>query len=803
MEVSQNSAHAPSISIVLPAYNEADAIKLAVQEAREALAKVSDDFQVIVVDDGSTDQTAAIVGQMAKQHDDVLLIEHGTNRGYGAAIRSGFECASKELVGFTDADMQLDLGELDRFTLLAKDYDVVCGYRIDRKDTWFRCFVSKVYNWIARMTLGIGTRDIDCAFKIIRRSALAPNDLTEDGFLINSELLLDAKKNDLRIVEVGVSHRPRELGSSTVSMWHVPPVLSGMAKLWWNRVAVSEQPTKSAPSLTTDRTTLFAGLLVAVVAAIMLFSNISYPLIDRDETRYAEIPREMVVTGDWVMPQLNFKPYYDKPPLFYWATAISYKIFGVSEQSARIVPALCGFLMTMATFWFSRRYFGLGAAMLSSVVMLTSMGFMFCGRFLFIDPMLSLLVMLSTYFAYEAINAGQLRFRWWIAAAVCCGLGVLAKGPIAGVLIGPPLFAFAWLSNSHAKIRLQHWLAFAAVVAGVAVPWFVLAGLQDPDFLYEFFYNHNLRRFAGAYHEKPIWFFIPIGLAFLHPWTCLTLPIGVFLLTKKEQFRQLRTPELGYLFLMVAWCFVFFSISRCKLPAYILPAAPLVSIMFGYYLKVAVIDRHRAITNQFSNWVLPWLAAIETALFGIGMSIFLTQQEWISSSQPLWYIAPWIIVLLVLVAAIKWMKQPSVAWSVCGVLAFVFVLQGSQQWVPSMSRATTLTQEQQIAETNLPSGTQEIATFNDEWAGIPFYLNRKIPNFSKKEIGKLADFLAQNPDGLIVVDKGYDLDELEDELQLDASFVKVGQRGEAAIITVQPLRTATLPSTFDQKTIVR
>ena len=159
-------------------------------EARAELTLLDRDFEIIVVDDGSKDQTAAIAGRLAERFAEVRLEKHATNRGYGAAIRTGFAAASKGLIGFTDADMQLDLSELDRFLLLAKSYDLVCGYRLDRKDNWFRCFVSQVYNWIARLMLGVKTRDIDCAFKLVRRDVLETNDLSENGFLINSELLL-------------------------------------------------------------------------------------------------------------------------------------------------------------------------------------------------------------------------------------------------------------------------------------------------------------------------------------------------------------------------------------------------------------------------------------------------------------------------------------------------------------------------------------------------------------------------------------------------------------------------------------
>ncbi len=146
--------HRRSISLILPAWNEAEVIATAVAEADAALSQVTDNYEVIVVDDGSTDDTAKIVRELSASNDRVRLVQHSPNQGYGAAIRSGFAAAEKSLLVFTDADCQFDLTELDRFVLLSSRYDIVCGYRIDRKDTPLRCLYSKVYNLLVRSVAG-------------------------------------------------------------------------------------------------------------------------------------------------------------------------------------------------------------------------------------------------------------------------------------------------------------------------------------------------------------------------------------------------------------------------------------------------------------------------------------------------------------------------------------------------------------------------------------------------------------------------------------------------------------------------
>ncbi len=581
-----------AISLILPAFNEASVIAEAVAEADEALSQVAGDYEIIVVDDGSTDDTAAIVRELSMANDRVRLVQHCPNQGYGAAIRSGFAAAEKELVAFTDADCQFDLTEFDRFVLLSDRYDVVCGYRIDRQDTPLRCLYSKAYNLLVRALLGTGIRDVDCALKMFRCEVAKKLRIAGDGFLVNSEMLTQAKQSGYRIVEVGVSHRPRTLGESTVSVKHIPQVLKSLLRYWWNEVQfpASDQPQAEGPHFFAKRqldasTYRLIQWALLLVAAMFMLTNLGYPLIDRDETRYAEIPREMIATGNWILPQLNFQTYYDKPPLLYWLCAFSFKLFGVSEASARLVPALAALATLASTMFFGSRIFGRRIGLLAGVVLFLSVGFAFTSRYLLLDGVLSLLVSVSLFTAYEAMRGERLNLAWWTTSGVCIGLAFLTKGPIAVVLWLPPVLAIIWVSETLVKPRWGHYGILGGVAATIAVPWFVMVHLQDPTFLIEFFYKHHVVRFAGEFHPKPIWYFVPVLLVAGHPWSFLTIPYAKFLLSRSEASRMRRTPAIGYLFLWSAWCFLFFSVSKCKLPTYLLPAAPALALMIGHYLN--------------------------------------------------------------------------------------------------------------------------------------------------------------------------------------------------------------------------
>ncbi len=618
-----------SISLVLPAWNEAAAIRRAIAEADAALRDITNQYEIIVVDDGSDDKTAAYVGQIAAANPAVRLVRHDTNRGYGAALRSGFAAAKCDLVVFTDADSQFDLAELDRFVLLSRRYQVVCGYRIDRQDSALRCLYSHVYNQLVRCLLRTGVRDVDCALKMFHRDVLRELKVTTDGFLVNSELLTQARQRGRSIVEVGVSHRPRTEGQSTVSSGNIPAVLTGLLRYWWNHVQFpggdpnGNDPTAPTGAVTSERNWIpWAQVLLVLFAAIFLLTGLAYPLLDRDETRYAEIPREMLATGNWVLPQLNFRPYYDKPALLYWLCATSYAIFGVSEWSARVVSAASGMGTLIVTMWFGNRVFGRRTGLLAGVVLLLSVGFLGTSRMLVIDGVLTFFTTISLFAAYEALRGERFHLGWWTIASVASGVAFLAKGPISLVLLIPPVFTFGWLTKGGSKPQPKHWLFLAGIVAAVVTPWFVAVSIQDPRFAYEFFYRHNVTRFAGAFHEQPMWYFVPILMIAGHPWTFLTIPYASFLASHSEEARRRRTPPIGFLLLWSAWCFAFFSIAKCKLPTYILPAAPALALMIGHYLEQDLFSSARGSFLGFARKWPPWLAAVTTCLVGMGFGVF-------------------------------------------------------------------------------------------------------------------------------------------------------------------------------------
>src|SRR3954469_22675670 len=179
----------PGISVFFPAYNDAGTIASMVLAALHTCASLTDDYEAIVVNDGSTDYTGEVLADLASQYKHVRVITHPQNRGYGGALRTGFNAASKELVFYTDGDAQYDAHELAMLLpAMRPEVDIVQGYKIARHDPIFRIIIGKTYHWIVKLSFGLHVRDTDCDFRLIRKSALERVDLKSDTGTICVEL---------------------------------------------------------------------------------------------------------------------------------------------------------------------------------------------------------------------------------------------------------------------------------------------------------------------------------------------------------------------------------------------------------------------------------------------------------------------------------------------------------------------------------------------------------------------------------------------------------------------------------------
>jgi len=205
----------PRLSLVFPAFNEAENLPTLLESALEIGDQLGVDFEIVIVDDGSRDRSAEILDAWARRDPRISSVHHPTNRGYGAALRAGLRQARGDLVFFSDADLQFDLGEITSLLEHTEDVEIVVGYRSPRRDPWARRLIAWVWGRLVRALFDLPVRDIDCAFKIFRREVLDAIPIESIGAFVNTEILARARAAGFRIKQVPVSHHPRRSGTQT------------------------------------------------------------------------------------------------------------------------------------------------------------------------------------------------------------------------------------------------------------------------------------------------------------------------------------------------------------------------------------------------------------------------------------------------------------------------------------------------------------------------------------------------------------------------------------------------------------
>ncbi len=223
------------LSVFFPAYNEENTIKATVDRAVSVIPEVAGDHEIIIVDDGSRDKTPEICDQLAKDNKNVRVVHHQKNLGYGAALKTGFASAKKGLIFFTDGDGQFDISEIKLLLPHINEADLVIGYRLKRNDPWHRILFASMLRLAVGILFNVWVKDIDCAFKLMKKEVIKGNELRSDGAIISTELLVRAKRKGFKIKEIGVHHFPRTGGKPTGG--NIKVILRAMReilKLYWD-----------------------------------------------------------------------------------------------------------------------------------------------------------------------------------------------------------------------------------------------------------------------------------------------------------------------------------------------------------------------------------------------------------------------------------------------------------------------------------------------------------------------------------------------------------------------------------------
>ena len=337
--------------------------------------------------------------------------------------------------------------------------------------------------------------------------------------------------------------------------------------------------------------------LALVCGALYFFLLGQAPLANPDEARYAEIPREMLASGDWVTPRLNGVNYFEKPPLVYWAIALSLEVFGPHEWAVRAVPALFALGGVLLTYAAMRRLAGRAAGLASAVVLGLSLFYFVIARIVLLDMAVSVLVSATLFFFVLGIHEPAGARRCWLfhGLYLSAALATLTKGLIGFLLPGAVMFIWLLLFAQWRRLRPFYLPTGAALFLIVTLPWHILAAQRNPTWAQFYFVHEHWERFTSTTHGRvqPWWFFVPLVLFGLFPW------VGFLGTALRDALaggwaRRRENALAGFLVTWAVFIFLFFSKSQSKLAPYILPVFPPLAALIGGWLARQWIERNTA-----------------------------------------------------------------------------------------------------------------------------------------------------------------------------------------------------------------
>ncbi|MBB3208485.1 4-amino-4-deoxy-L-arabinose transferase-like glycosyltransferase [Rhodopirellula rubra] len=512
--------------------------------------------------------------------------------------------------------------------------------------------------------------------------------------------------------------------------------------------------TQLAVSVTTEwnyRQHLFAWATLLLTTLVVLLPNLSYPLIEPDETRYAQIAIEMNTSHEWVTPTLDGLPYLDKPPLLYWLTAATFQILGVNETAARLPSMLAALATILLTFGWGARIVGQRPAWLAAITLTLSGGFILAGRFLILDSLLTLFTTASLLSGYIAVRGQCHRPTWWMVAGIACALGVLTKGPVAFVLCAPPLVVSGWLRADESRTRVWHWIAFVLPMVVFCVPWYAAVAKFNPHFVDYFFWEHNFQRFMrGSNHEQPLWFYIPIVFAAMFPSSLLLPSVGVFLASRADRIRSLRSEDVGFLCCAAIWALAFFSAASCKLPTYILPVIPLLCLIMGVMLDQTVF--RLGATDRITNYLRPFPQRANLIMTACGL-VSVSIDIWIGNRLSVASIAASTGCVLVLATTTwRWNGEAAfgrTAWATTAAISTCVLLFVSSALLPTISTERSAFVEIQRVADATPDAW--IVFFGEKPHGSAFHLSNYRTTFFPKELEEEFVVFVERLEDLILV----------------------------------------------------
>lgn len=423
------------LSVFFPLFNEEGNVENTVRKATGILESLKIEYEIILINDGSKDHTAAVIKKLAQDNPKVRVINHPTNLGYGEALKSGFYNARYDTIVYTDGDGQFDFSEVSKFLEKIDEYDLIIGYRIKRQDPLFRILFKEGWKLSVFAFFRLTLKDVDCGFKMVKRSVLEkiPHLESQRGAMINAELVIKAKKAGFKIGQVGVNHYPRLAGKPTgASVKVIVKSYLDLVKLWWE--------------LKVEKKYFLGFLLVLFLAAFLrLYKIDQYMTFLGDEGRDALIVRNMILNHHFPLigPPTSVGNIY-LGPLYYYMMFIPFLLTDSNPVSASIMVALFGVATVAMIYYLGKIWFNRKSALIGSFLYAISPVTISYSNFSWNPNPLPFFALFSILGLYKVHKSGN--FLWLILTAIsiaaCLQLHYLAfiLIPISLILWGYEIF---------------------------------------------------------------------------------------------------------------------------------------------------------------------------------------------------------------------------------------------------------------------------------------------------------------------------------------------------------------------------
>jgi 4-amino-4-deoxy-L-arabinose transferase-like glycosyltransferase len=502
-----------------------------------------------------------------------------------------------------------------------------------------------------------------------------------------------------------------------------------------------------------------ARWILPLLALLLFFFRLGgYPLFDLDEPRYAEAAREMIERGDWITPYFNYEVRFDKPVFFYWLIMLAYKLFGMSEFSARFSSAVASLLTLGMVYWFGKRWISERFGLISAAILATSAMFLGIGRMSITDMTLSMLMTGTSLCLFMAAHS---HLRWWLMAGVFAGLAVLTKGPVGVIVPGAIFVIYTLLIGDFKRCILNRWLPLALILCLViALPWYVLAyQANGPEFLNALLF-HNVTRFSDTVsgHKQPIYFYaLVLPLGFL-PWTAyLPAAIRQFMMQARQgHHRQVQSGNANYLLplyalVWIAFIFVFFTLSHTKLLTYILPLFPALALLTA---TGWVSDSEENASPWFTlpAALLTLGALIAGVLFNTQMGNLLPREA--ADAQANLATLGGAVILFAGLVITTWLfskgKRMQAFASQTLVLSVTFLIAGAGI-LPTIGHAAQGLMLEYLQKT----GGKPLMIYEMQRPSLTFYGRRRVPRFVEEQQSQLIAELRKNPQTFVILKNNY------------------------------------------------